>query len=376
MNHMVKLKPKFAAFPMPGALILTVFLAACATTAVHIPEIPELLNQSGHDIPTVDLLRTTLEMQEFVQTHASKDRTMGGRAWSLAYASLDPYLLNFDYDPLVTLPADQAFLARKGNCLTFSSMFIAMARDAGLTSWYQEVKVPPKWSTANDTLLVSMHVNAVVRDRGREYVVDVSRRKKQPVEQSRKMSDIEARGQYYNNLGADALVVEDLALAYAYFKKALQTDNTLAYVWSNLGVVMRRNGQTEDSILAYQTSLLLDPQQAVALNNLYTIYSEDGEIELAREIEARVERNRSRNPYYLHHLAEVAIEEQRYSDAIPLLNKSISIESNEYRFYYTLAQAQYLTGETELAQSSLEVAKRLAPSSREGEMLTLPDGSL
>jgi hypothetical protein len=86
-------------------------------------------------------------------------------------------LLDFDYDPQVTLQADEAFAARTGNCLTFSSLFIAMAREAGLEAWYQEIAIPPKWRAVNDTLLVSMHVNAVVEDNGKRYTVDVSRRK-------------------------------------------------------------------------------------------------------------------------------------------------------------------------------------------------------
>ena len=40
--------------------------------------------------------------------------------------------------------------AGRGNCLSFSSMFVAMAREADLTAYFQEVYIPPNWRTVND----------------------------------------------------------------------------------------------------------------------------------------------------------------------------------------------------------------------------------
>jgi len=359
-----------------GALVLTALLGACTAIPVDPPEIPALDNYPEFPISGVDLLQVSPAMQEFVDQHAVAGKGRRGKAWSLAYAAMDPYLLDFDYDPQVTLPADQAYAAQTGNCLTFSGMFIAMARNAGLEAWYQEIEIPTIWSAVNDTLLVSMHVNAVVREGGSEYTVDVSRRQQQANDVARRLDDSEAGAQFFNNLGADALVEEDLARAYAYFKKALITHPGLPYVWSNLAVVYRRNEQTEDAITLYRYALQLDPDQSVALNNLYLIYEEDGNLESAAALHSRVERNRRKNPYYLHHLAELANEEQRYSDAISLLNKAISLDENEYRFHYTLAQSQYYSGETEVARASLDRARQLAPAKLPDGPLTLPDQSL
>lgn len=363
-------------FGLIGRLVLILSLAGCAANPVQLPDIPALDNQPKTVVPSVDLLFVSPEMREFAHRYGRSERATASSAWSLVYAALDPYLLNFEYDPLLTLPADQAFKTRAGNCLTFSSLFVAMAREIGLKAWYQEVKIPPQWSNINDTMLVSMHVNAVVQDRRTVYTVDVSRKKIQAIEQVRRLSDSEARAQYYNNLGVDALIGQDLALAYAYFIMGLDTEPRLAFIWSNLGVVLRRNEQTADAILAYQTAAQLDPRQTVALNNLYAIYDELGELELAQELKPKIEKYRRKNPYYLHYLAEIANEEQRYSDAINLLNRALRIDSNEYRFYFTLAQSQFHSGRTEVAQASLDEARRLAPPGLQGSLLILPGDSL
>jgi tetratricopeptide (TPR) repeat protein len=363
-------------FGLIGGLVLILSLAGCAANPVQLPDIPALNNQPKTVVPSVDLLFVSPEMREFAHRYGRSERATASSAWSLVYAALDPYLLNFEYDPLLTLPADQAFKTRAGNCLTFSSLFVAMAREIGLKAWYQEVKIPPQWSNINDTMLVSMHVNAVVQDRRTVYTVDVSRKKIQAIEQVRRLSDSEARAQYYNNLGVDALIGQDLALAYAYFIMGLDTEPRLAFIWSNLGVVLRRNEQPADAILAYQTAAQLDPRQTVALNNLYAIYDELGELELAQELKPKIEKYRRKNPYYLHYLAEIANEEQRYSDAINLLNRALRIDSNEYRFYFTLAQSQFHSGRTEVAQASLDEARRLAPPGLQGSLLILPGDSL
>lgn len=352
---------------------LAVGLGACSAPALRTHDLPALDGQIVPDIPDADLLAISPAMAQFTDLHARRGRDQSSRAWMLAAAALDPYLLDFEYDPMVTLPAAAGFQARRGNCLTFSSMFVAMARAAGLEAWYQEVHVPPKWSAVNETLLVSKHINAAVQERGQKYEIDVSRRKPAPNEQTRRLSDREATAQYYNNLGVDALVEENLPLAYAYFRKALLTQPGLPYLWSNIGVVFRRNFQTADAVFAYRTALEVDPSHAVALNNLYSLYSEEGELAAAAALEQRVERNRRKNPYYLHHLAELANEEQRWSDAIDLLNRAIGLDANEYRFHYTLAQAQFHAGQVETARGSLERARELAAALPSVGPLILPD---
>jgi Flp pilus assembly protein TadD len=349
-------------------------LASCASAPFRQPDIPNLSGLTSPVIEDAEWLQITPEIETFVEEYARTDRGRHSRAWALAYAALDPYILDFSYDPRQTLTAAEAFRQRRGNCLTFSALFITMARNAGLEAHFQEVIIPPKWSAINDTVLVSKHVNAIVSDERRDYVIDVSRRETSGRDIIRQLSDREALAQYYNNLGADALVREELGLAYAYFVKALEVRPGLAYVWSNVGVVLRRNGQTDDAIFAYRTALQYDPHHNVALNNLHTIYTEDGDLEAAAALAGRVERNRRKNPYYLLYLAELASEEQRWPDAIELLARAIRIDDQEYRFHFALAQAQFHAGKVEVARVSLDRARTLAPADLSEPLQPLPDG--
>ncbi len=345
---------------------VSMVISACAVQTQRTTAIPPLENQPHIEIENVDLLGVSASMKRFIGNYAPKDMANGRKAWNLAYAALDPILFNFDYDPSLTLTAADTFNRRAGNCLSFSNMFVAMAREAGLKAWFQEVKLTPEWSNINETFLVSMHVNAVVQDARSQYVVDVSGAKRAKWVRIRRLSDAEAEAQYYNNYGADALVENDLATAFAYLVKAIRTAPDTSYIWSNLGVVYNRNGQAEDAKRAYAVALEINPAEIVALNNLHTIYVHEGDLVRAERLSSRVERHRLKNPYYLHRLSSQALDERRYEDAIALLKRAIKLDKEEYRFHFTLAHSLLLNGEKDAALQSLGQAKQLAP----------PDGKL
>jgi len=349
-----------------GMVTVSMVISACAVQTQRTTTIPPLENQPHIEIENVDLLGVSASMKRFIGNYAPKDMANGRKAWNLAYAALDPILFNFDYEPSLTLTAADTFNRRAGNCLSFSNMFVAMAREAGLKAWFQEVKLTPEWSNINNTFLVSMHVNAVVQDARSEYVVDVSGAKRAKWVRIRRLSDAEAEAQYYNNYGADALVENDLATAFAYLVKAIRTAPDTSYIWSNLGVVYNRNGQAEDAKRAYAVALEINPAEIVALNNLHTIYVHEGDLVRAERLSSRVERHRLKNPYYLHRLSSQALDERRYEDAIALLKRAIKLDKEEYRFHFTLAHSLLLNGEKDAALQSLGQAKQLAP----------PDGKL
>ena len=187
-------------------MMTCIFLNACAGQSWHRPAIPPLDNFPVQNVEDVDILGVSEQMKDFLDLHVPPNMRESKRAFALAYATLNSDFLDFKYDPTTTLGASEAFSQKTGNCLTFSSMFIALAREAGLQASYQEVKVPQIWSSVNETLLVNLHVNAIVQDKHSDYVVDVSSNRPDKHSPARKISDKKAGAQFYNNLGVEALI--------------------------------------------------------------------------------------------------------------------------------------------------------------------------
>ena len=111
-------------------IIACVLLNACAGQSWHRPAIPPLDNLPVQSVADVDILGVSEQMKDFLDLHVPPTMRESKRAFALAYATLNSDFLDFEYDPTVTLSASEAFSQKIGNCLTFSSMFVALAREA------------------------------------------------------------------------------------------------------------------------------------------------------------------------------------------------------------------------------------------------------
>jgi tetratricopeptide (TPR) repeat protein len=345
-------------------LPLFLMLGACASQPTFLKQTAPL---RGLTVPTVsepNFSQISPAMLDFLDKYVEQRRGKEKATFSLVWAATDQNLRRFDYRPELTLSPTETFDQKTGNCLSFSAMFMMMARHLDLNAWYQEVEVPQQWSNNNDTLLVSMHVNVVIESTrsGASWVIDVSGMDNSRYRLQRRIKDSVVLAQYYNNLGAEALTEADLGRAFAYFTKAIETEPGLHYLWSNLGVVYSRNEQLDDAIQAYEAALDLDSSSTMAANNLYMIYEKTGNLQAGADLQKRVEKNRRKNPYYLTHLSTVAYDEGRLEESRELVEKALKLQQNEYRFHYQLARILGREGRRSEAEASLQRALDLAPA--------------
>ena len=187
---------------------------------------------------------------------------------------------------------------------------------------------------------IPKHIHAVVETPRRTYVLDASGLEWDPVDLRRRLSDAEALSVYHTNLGAEALLARDLAVAYGQLARAIEVAPRRADPWINLGVVLGRNAQYAEAETAYLAALARDPGAIPARSNLYELYRAAGDDARADEMAREVERYRQRNPYHLFFLAETALEEGRTDQALSLLRRSIELKPEETRFHAALARAR------------------------------------
>ena len=293
---------------LAGILVLT----ACATKPVVNVTAPPLHSTAPElQVTDVDVLAVTPGMGAFLERYILPYPNLETRLNLLALAVTSRGVLGFDYDEARTLTAAQAFDSRSGNCIGFANMMVALAREAGLEAKYQEVHRRPEWTSREDTLLLIKHINVVVSSPRYSYVVDVSGIKFKPTERRRIISDSYAKALYYNNIGAEALLANELPMAWAYLVTATNTDPDLTDPWINLGVVFGRNEQLADAELVYQTALQIDDSEYSAMNNLYEVYLVQENLEAAENLRVKVEKYREKNPYYLMKLSEESLEQGR-----------------------------------------------------------------
>jgi tetratricopeptide (TPR) repeat protein len=272
-------------------------------------------------------------------------------------------LFSLDYDE-TTRTARGTFHGRQGNCLSFTMLFVALARAAGLTATYQSVIVPPTW--VNDgQVVIANHVNTIVRTAfGEDTVVDFNIREYEGRQKSRKLDDDYALALFYTNLGAEALLRNDYPVSAAYFRAAAGVYPEMAGLWVNLGVLYARHGLLEQAESAYLYALDADANAESALANLAVAYRDLGEPELAAEYQERVQKYRERNPYYHFALATQAYEEGRLPDALAALRKALRLKHDESEFHSLRGQVQEDMGRIGDATQSFVRAREYAEAEK------------
>jgi len=312
------------------------------------------------DISSVDVLKLSPQMIKFLDRWVEK----GGRDYfklrSLLYAIMGDGSFVLVYDDR-TRTAEQTFIDRRGNCLSFTNMFIAMARYLGLKARYQEVDIPPDWSTKGETFILSQHINAEVKiASGYDQMVDFNMYDFRTSYDRRVISDERALAHYFNNIGVEHMLKGEIPLAFANFRASILQDKTFSPAWVNLGTLDNHGGFKNFAEAAYQQALNVDSESMVAMSNLAGLYEGEGRFELAAQYRERVKRHRQQNPYYRYQLAREAFDAGDYETAIHELKYAISKNRNEDTFYFLLSLSYLNSGDKDTAQQWMKKAEEVA----------------
>jgi Flp pilus assembly protein TadD len=323
------------------------------------PEIvtPEMLNRSP-----VDIMELSPAMIDLVKNRIPLDARPEKRLDRLFQVlRFDPdYAVEYESD--ATYTAQEVFQYRRANCLSFSAMFIALAREAGLDANFQEVELPPEWDAlSDDTLVQYRHVNVKVRwSRGGEGVVDFRMDRYSETFPQKTISDSHGLAQYHSNVSMQHMVDGRMAEAYLSAYRAINADPSQSFIWSNMGIIQRRMGNVELAEIAYRQALTLNPRDISASNNLAILYETQGKQTLADEMRRYSEANKLNNPYYRYALAQHAYRNGNYDEALTQITVAMRKQSREHRFYFLRGLSLWNIGENESAINNVKRAIRMA----------------
>ncbi|UTW44556.1 hypothetical protein KFE80_09130 [bacterium SCSIO 12696] len=313
---------------------------------------------SNWALPSEDILAVSDEMRQFLSDHTDNLGGKGHRLRKLMKALLDNGLMNLKYTNNKTLTAQETFEQRAGNCLAFTNLFVALARELGLNVYYQSVDVPPSWRRGGDFLVINQHVNVLVKTPYEDdYVVDFNLPDYSGNYETEPVSDKTAFAQYYSNLAVEYLENKEYRDAFLYLKKALLTDSRQSFIWINLGALYSRHGYYDHAEAAYLYAIKANRRDKTAYNNLANLYRAQGKNELFEKYSKKARYYRNANPYYYFWLAQQAYREQEYSQTLKHLQKAIAKKDDEHLFYYLRGLSYYQLGDKNLAKDNFSKAE-------------------
>lgn len=328
---------------MARTLLLPVMVALAGCAALpSTPEarslgssIVEIPAASGLSLEEARITALDADMRAFLAQKVNA-RDELGRLNQLSRAVIEDPSFHIEYHD-ATRSAAETFATLRGNCLSFTNLFVALAREAGISIAYQEVDVPPTWTVQGDAFVVSRHVNAVATIHGDPtYVVDFNMAVFRAAYPRRAISDARAAAHFYSNLGVERLSAGDSSESLAYFQKALAMDATLAQAWINLGAWHRRRGDFARAEASYLEALRLAPRDYVAMGNLAGLHAQAGHPELAQWYRRRIQQYRLRNPYYRYEQALAALRAGEHGRALRQIKEAIRREGDDATFYSLL----------------------------------------
>ncbi len=313
-------------------------------------------------LPDTDILALDPQMLVFLDRFVDAKQSDYTKLRQLVYAIMDEGSFGLEYDDQ-TRTAAETFNLQRGNCLSFTNMFVAMARQLGIDAHYQEVDIPPDWTVQGGAFVLNRHVNVLV-DLGNpgkgKRVVDFNIDDFRTSYDRREIYDRRAVAHYYNNMGVERMLAGETVEALLYFRKAIENDHRFSPPWGNLGTLYRRNGHLAYAEVAYLQALDANPGDFVAMSNLAALYGQQGDAERAAGYRRRVDNHRMRNPFYRYRLAREAFRAEDYDTSIEHLEYSVRKKRNEDTFYFLMGMSYLKKGNESTARHWLEKAAQLA----------------
>jgi Flp pilus assembly protein TadD len=266
----------------------------------------------------------------------------------------------YDYESRVTFSAVEAFEARTGNCVSFTNLFISLARSVGLPVRAALVIEPGDVEKEGELIVVNNHIVAVFEHSGGATVFDFNRIRDRRNVGLNIVGDAWITAIYLNNRGAEELFAQRPETALNYLEKAVQLAPDFAAAYGNLGIVRRRLGDVEGAFEAYRMALEIEPRFSTILANLAVLYQS-----LGREAEAhaalRAADLRGATPYVLIIRGDFELADGRYGEALRLYKQAAQMARSLPEPQLAIARAELARGREDKARKALTRALRIDP---------------
>ena len=358
--------------PVAASLSL-VILAGCAARApglvnLSTEEWGRVLRQRGLEPAAVaDPLAYTPAMRASGADLADSGSVVE-RLENLQRALFDKGRFPFTYETRGTLTAQEAFQQRRGNCLSFTSLFISLARSIGIEVRAAVPAYAGGGEREGDLVVVNTHVVAVYRAGDFLAIFDFDRTRQQPVVGARLIDDLRLAALHANNLGVDELREGRLEAALRYLETAVKLAPDFTDAYANLGVARRRAGDIPGAFEAYRAALLMAPRDSRILGNLATLYQTQGQQREARTALLQADIAPA-SPYFLMVRGDLEMTQGNVEGAIVLYRRARSLAPQLPAPLICIAQAEMARGRPRAARRALQRALKLDPGSEEARSL-------
>ena len=355
--------PIAAALRAVSLSLAVLALAGCASTKDFFDE--DLLRQALRD-RGVDPERVVVpfllseEMKLWAHDVVPRAFAPEDRLRALRDALLDSERMSLEYAWGHTGTAIDVFEERRANCLAFTNLFLAMAREVEVKAFFLAVERLETYRKQGDLVVVSDHVAVGFGDTHTGLLVfDFSEHRNEGYRDVQPLSDLTAIAMFYSNRGAETLQQGRTLDAISWLRTAVVIDPELVPGWVNLGVSLRRGGDLAGAEEAYKHALELDPRMYSAYQNLAALLHLQGREEEAEDFLQMMQETPNRNPYSYLTLGDISLRNGRLEEARRFYKRAVGLGRKNAETYAALGQLAVAQGDARLARKMLKRAEKI-----------------
>lgn len=351
-------------------LLLGGLLSGCASAPAESPD-NDALRRSIHDavpsswrmtaatIDEISPLMVSPDLRDYLHSTVRSSAEPRERILALTEAIIDAEGIGLVYDGDATHTAAEAFQSGTGNCLGFSNLLVASARELGLNARFELVSHRLSWQKVGEALVGTLHVRVVSTVGAKRMVFDFYPLPLESGFTTQAISDADALAHHLNNLAVNSMQDGDNAGAYGLLYKAIEASPGIGFIWSNLGIVLSRHELDSLAEAAYKEALLISPEGLTAASNLQRLYIGQGRHAEAQELKDQLLQHRERNPYYHSSQAEQAFEQGDYQEAVVHYKEAIRLKKNFAEFYVGMSESYAKLGNSKAALRAARKAQNI-----------------
>ncbi len=296
--------------------------------------------------------------------------TEGERLERLRQALLDGRVFSFEYEKYSTFTSIEAFEAHRGNCVSFTNLFIALGRSLGIRLEAALVSTRGASERQGDLVVTHNHMVAVHSAQGGRtaWVYDFFQGVEEPIGPLVLLDDLEVAAVLASNAGVARLERGENVEARHEFELAVKLGPRRGAFWANLGLAAWRMGDTQEALAAYRRGLEADPGIPALHQNLAALYVEQGRAAEARAALASIDTTRA-SPYAFLVRGDLELAGGSFKKAIANYRKAARVDPKLVEPWLAIARAELVRGRPAAARKAVEKALKRDPGSADAQRL-------
>jgi tetratricopeptide (TPR) repeat protein len=269
--------------------------------------------------------------------------------------------LGFQYRP-VTYNANEAFHARGGDCMAYTLLFVALARDLGLPVHVVHVTQVKNYYEKGGSFFVSSHVAVGFLSGANATVIDLSKEVKQyELAIYESIDDSAATALFYNNVAVDHMMQGDLKGAGNMLAFLHRHEPGIVELTNNYGVLLNREHRYSESLALLNQGLASTPSYEPFYTNAIHAARQAGLPAVVADLETRGQRVAETDPFFLFARGLTAFEHDKFQVAVRELERAADAKPDSPVILGWLTRAYLAGGDHENGRRAFDRARRLAP---------------